>query len=81
MRALDYVLQRALGAAEGDQREAFANAIRPQLGLLRKQTTGYNKHLTSSASSTNSRSCCCANAAGAVQRELEKHTPKAVDCA
>ncbi|KAJ7632638.1 armadillo-type protein [Roridomyces roridus] len=46
----NYVLQRALGVVEGEQKEALVNALRPQLIILRKQSTAHNKHLTSSTS-------------------------------
>jgi pumilio RNA-binding family len=45
---VDYVLQRALGVAEGEQKEALINAIRPQLTSMRRYSTAYSKHLTSS---------------------------------
>ncbi|KAJ7685234.1 armadillo-type protein [Mycena polygramma] len=43
----NYVLQRALGVAEGDQKEALINTIRPQLMNMRRYSTAYSKHLTS----------------------------------
>jgi len=43
----NYVLQRALGVAEGEQKEALINAIRPQLTSMRRYSTAYSKHLTS----------------------------------
>ncbi|KAJ6502502.1 armadillo-type protein [Mycena sanguinolenta] len=43
----NYVLQRALGVAEGDQKEALINAVRPQLLTMRRYSTAYSKHLTS----------------------------------
>ncbi|KAF7294896.1 PUM-HD domain-containing protein [Mycena indigotica] len=43
----NYVLQRALSVAEGEQKEALINAIRPQLATMRKHATAYSKHLTS----------------------------------
>ncbi|KAJ7063352.1 armadillo-type protein [Mycena amicta] len=44
----NYVLQRALGVAEGEQKEALINTVRPQLANMRKHATAYSKHLTSS---------------------------------
>ncbi|KAF7290268.1 PUM-HD domain-containing protein [Mycena indigotica] len=44
----NYVLQRALAVAEGEQKEALTNAIRPQLATMRKHAA-YSKHLASSA--------------------------------
>jgi len=43
----NYVLQRALGVAEGDQKEALINTVRPQLLNMRRYSTAYSKHLTS----------------------------------
>jgi len=43
----NYVLQRALAVAEGEQKEALINAVRPQLISMRKQSTAHSKHLTS----------------------------------
>ncbi|KAJ7774585.1 armadillo-type protein [Mycena maculata] len=46
----NYVLQRALGVAEGEQKETLINTVRPQLINMRKFSTAYSKHLTSSMS-------------------------------
>ncbi|KAJ7172428.1 armadillo-type protein [Mycena filopes] len=43
----NYVLQRALGVAEGEQKEALINTVRPQLLNMRRYSTAYSKHLTS----------------------------------
>ncbi|KAF8189246.1 hypothetical protein K438DRAFT_1763983 [Mycena galopus ATCC 62051] len=43
----DSVLQRALGVAEGDQKEALINTVRPQLLNMRRSSTAYSKHVTS----------------------------------
>ncbi|KAJ7343436.1 armadillo-type protein [Mycena albidolilacea] len=43
----NYVLQRALGVAEGDQKETLINTVRPQLLSMRRYSTAYSKHLTS----------------------------------
>ncbi|KAJ7235469.1 armadillo-type protein [Mycena haematopus] len=43
----NYVLQRALAVAEGEQKEALINAVRPQLLNMRRYSTAYSKHLTS----------------------------------
>ncbi|KAJ7155945.1 armadillo-type protein [Mycena crocata] len=43
----NYVLQRALGVAEGDQKDALINTVRPQLISMRRTSTAYSKHLTS----------------------------------
>ncbi|KAK7020574.1 kinesin heavy chain [Favolaschia claudopus] len=43
----NYVLQKALGVAEGEQKEALINTVRPQLQNMRRQSTAYSKHLTS----------------------------------
>ncbi|KAJ7285813.1 armadillo-type protein [Mycena rebaudengoi] len=43
----NYVLQRALAVAEGEQKQALINTVRPQLVSMRKQSTAYSKHLTS----------------------------------
>ncbi|KAJ7876386.1 armadillo-type protein [Mycena olivaceomarginata] len=42
---VDYVLQRALRVAEGDQKEALINTVRPQLMNMRRYSN--SKHLTS----------------------------------
>ncbi|KAJ7097908.1 ARM repeat-containing protein [Mycena belliarum] len=44
----NYVLQRALRVAEGDQKEALIDTVRPQLAMMRRYSTAYSKHLTSS---------------------------------
>jgi hypothetical protein len=46
---LDYVLQRALSVAEGEQKEALINKVRPQLANMRRYSSAYSKHLVSSA--------------------------------
>ncbi|KAK7014832.1 kinesin heavy chain [Favolaschia claudopus] len=43
----NYVLQKALGVAEGEQKEALISTVRPQLQNMRRQSTAYSKHLTS----------------------------------
>ncbi|KAJ7219321.1 armadillo-type protein [Mycena pura] len=43
----NYVLQRALCSAQGEQKEALVNAVRPQLLSMRRYSTAYSKHLTS----------------------------------
>ncbi|KAJ6547613.1 armadillo-type protein [Mycena capillaripes] len=43
----NYVLQRALGVSEGDQKENLINTVRPQLLNMRRYSTAYSKHLTS----------------------------------
>ncbi|KAJ7835477.1 armadillo-type protein [Mycena leptocephala] len=43
----NYVLQRALGVAEGDQKETLINTVRPQLLSMRRYLTAYSKRLTS----------------------------------
>ncbi|KAF7315723.1 PUM-HD domain-containing protein [Mycena indigotica] len=43
----NYVLQRALAVAEGEQKEALINVIRPQLATIRRHATAYSKRLTS----------------------------------
>ena len=45
---LDYVLQRALSVAEGEQKELLINKIRPQLTSMRRYSSAYSKHLISS---------------------------------
>lgn len=47
---VDYVLQRALSVAEGEQRELLISKIRPQLTSMRRYSSAYSKHLISSAS-------------------------------
>ncbi|KAJ7449830.1 armadillo-type protein [Mycena latifolia] len=54
----NYVLQRALGVAEGEQKEALINAVRPQLTSMRRYSTAYSKHLTSSTPSLRSSIAC-----------------------
>jgi pumilio RNA-binding family len=44
----DYVLQRALSVAEGEQRELLIGKIRPQLTSMRRYSSAYSKHLISS---------------------------------
>ncbi|KAF7338257.1 PUM-HD domain-containing protein [Mycena venus] len=43
----NYVLQRALQVAEGEQKETLINTVRPQLLSMRRYSTAYSKHLTS----------------------------------
>lgn len=45
---IDYVLQRALSVAEGEQKELLINKIRPQLASMRRYSSAYSKHLISS---------------------------------
>jgi hypothetical protein len=44
----DYVLQRALAVAEGQQKEDLINNVRPHLVTMRRYSSAYSKHLTSS---------------------------------
>lgn len=44
----DYVLQRALMLAEGEQREILISKVQPQLTTMRRYSSAYNKHLSSS---------------------------------
>lgn len=44
----DYVLQRALVVADGEQKEALIGKIRPQLAAMRRYSSAYSKHLISS---------------------------------
>ena len=46
--ALDYVLQRALTVVEGEQKQALIASIRPQLMNMRRYSSTFSKHLTSS---------------------------------
>ena len=46
----DYVLQRALVVAEGEQKELLISKIRPQLAAMRRYSSAYSKHLISSMS-------------------------------
>jgi pumilio RNA-binding family len=46
----DYVLQRALAVADGLQREALINEVRPQLVTMRRFSAANAKHLSSSMS-------------------------------
>lgn len=46
----DYVLQRALTVAEGDQLDDLMAKIRPQLINLRRYSNNYAKHLAASES-------------------------------
>ncbi|EIM90053.1 ARM repeat-containing protein [Stereum hirsutum FP-91666 SS1] len=46
----NYVLQRAMVVAEGDQRDELLSKVRPQLNSMRRYSTAYSKHLTSSTS-------------------------------
>lgn len=48
MHVSDYVLQRAMTVAEGDQREELFNAVKPQLATMRRVSNAYNKHLLAS---------------------------------
>ena len=47
-RLEDYVLQRALILAEGQQREEFYAQVRPIISALKEATTSYSRPLTSS---------------------------------
>lgn len=44
----DYVLQRALTVAEGEQQEVLIGMVRPLLASMRQYSSAYTKHLTSS---------------------------------
>lgn len=44
----NYVLQRALTVAEGEQKEALINKVKPQLANMRRYSSAYSKHLSSS---------------------------------
>ncbi|KAJ7109396.1 armadillo-type protein [Mycena epipterygia] len=55
----NYVLQRALGVAEGEQKETLINTVRPQLISMRRYSTAYSKHLTSSMSNLPGCGCAC----------------------
>jgi len=44
----DYVLQRALIIAEGEDKDALYSLVRPQLIAMRRFSNAYNKHLGSS---------------------------------
>jgi len=44
----DYVLQRALGVVEGTQKEALISKVRPRLAIMRRYSSTYSRHLTSS---------------------------------
>lgn len=46
----DYVLQRALTVAEGDQREQLIAKVRPHLANMRRYSSAYSKHLSASES-------------------------------
>ncbi|KAJ7940588.1 ARM repeat-containing protein [Mycena leptocephala] len=70
----NYVLQRALGVAEGDQKEALINSVRPQLMNMRRYSTAYSKHLTSSELSF-VHNHMFSNSTCIVERELEKLSP------
>ncbi|KAJ7937651.1 armadillo-type protein [Mycena leptocephala] len=61
----NYVLQRALRVAEGDQKEALINTVRPQLINMRRYSN--SKHLASSRMFPDSEIL--------VERELEKLSP------
>jgi pumilio RNA-binding family len=41
----NYVLQRALGVVDEDQREALFAKVRPQLVSMRRYSSAYSKHL------------------------------------
>ncbi|KAF7304924.1 Kinesin heavy chain [Mycena kentingensis (nom. inval.)] len=43
----NYVLQRALGVAEGELKQKLVDTIRPQLAAMRKQSNGHSKHIAS----------------------------------
>jgi len=47
-RCLDYVLQRCLSVVDPVQREELINRIKPQLATMRKYSSSYTKHLSSS---------------------------------
>ena len=44
----DYVLQRALTVAEGDQKEQLISKVRPHLVNMRRYSSAYSKHLSAS---------------------------------
>jgi pumilio RNA-binding family len=46
--APDYVLQRALTVADADQKDVLISRIKPQLASMRRYSSNYTKHLTSS---------------------------------
>lgn len=46
----NYVLQRALSLAEGEQRETLVSKVRPNLSSLRRYSSAYSKHLIASKS-------------------------------
>lgn len=48
---LDYVLQRALTVAEGEQKEQLISKVRPHLVNMRRYSSAYSKHLSASKSS------------------------------
>ncbi|KAJ8462102.1 hypothetical protein ONZ45_g18055 [Pleurotus djamor] len=41
----NYVLQRAMTVAEGEQKDELFNAVKPQLTSMRRVSNAYNKHL------------------------------------
>ncbi|KAG6814358.1 hypothetical protein H0H92_010944 [Tricholoma furcatifolium] len=45
----NYVLQRAMVVAAGEQKEVLFNKVTPQLQSMRKHSSAYNKHLAASA--------------------------------
>ncbi|KAH8106974.1 armadillo-type protein [Cristinia sonorae] len=53
----NYVLQRALSVAEGEQKDALVKRIRPHLLNARRQGGTYGKHLIASESSDITTSC------------------------
>jgi pumilio RNA-binding family len=49
---VDYVLQRAINVAEGEQQEILIGMVKPQLASMRRFSSAYSKHLVSSTWST-----------------------------
>jgi hypothetical protein len=45
---VDYVLQRALIVAEGEQKEVLIGKVAPLVASMRRYSSAYTKHLTSS---------------------------------
>ncbi|KAJ6630821.1 armadillo-type protein [Mycena sp. CBHHK59/15] len=73
----NYVLQRALGVAEGEQKDALINIVRPQLLSMRRHSTAYSKHLTSSMLIIILIDVMRVLTNIVVERELEKLSPSA----
>ena len=67
----DYVLQRALTVAEGEQKEQLISKVRPHLVNMRRYSSAYSKHLSASKSSRASM-CILALTLLLVERLLEK---------